>query len=198
MLRRELVSPRRRRQLARTIGTWSFGAIVVGAALVDTTILAKEPRSDRANVDLDERHAATPVEVEVEPVEVMTQPQGTPLGNERKSYTWGDADDQPIATIVWLTAEDPRPDNRFALDGGIYTLRIAPSPMNVNVELSAPGCEVRSLVLSSDHDGGARMMNLTDELPLRLSLTPAQYDFNTVCAGTRTITRFRVERVPLP
>lgn len=101
MLRCESLSPRRRARA--TIATWSFGVLIVGGAIVDATVLRRDPTPQSANVEVQSMPEAQP-----------TLPTPRPA-----SFVVGEAE---LAVPRWLGAADPRPNNRLDLDGIPYTI----------------------------------------------------------------------------
>lgn len=165
MLRREALSPRRGRQLARNLGTWSIGVAVVGAAIADAALCPHEPRRATANVEVDEPPAADP-EASARLDDYLLASGSAPA-------------------VAWLAADAPRPPNRIALDGLVYRLQHRPGQAGMAIELAAPpGCVSPRTVLDD-----TRL-----ELPARGVFPDGTYELWTECAGAAPIwTRLHVE-----
>ena len=116
MLRCESQSPRRR--IRARIATWSFGVLIVGGAIVDATVLRREPTQRAANV------------------EVQSTPEAQPTLPPQAEANVAEL---PAPAVRWLAASEPRPNNRLELDGIPYTIEHQRAE-GLAVELRAPGC----------------------------------------------------------
>jgi hypothetical protein len=121
MLRCESVIPRRARW-TRHLATYSFAGLVVGAAVVDATILADDPKQEQVNAEL-----ADPVLV---PADMLAGAELDPAlaGCEPK--------------IRLLGPYDARPATRIDVDQQKYRIDTAKLD-GIDLELRAPaGCTI--------------------------------------------------------
>jgi hypothetical protein len=86
------------------IATWSFAALIVGGAIVDATVLHREPRQKQANV------------------EVQSAPEAQRSLPEAPEATAREALAPARPAPRWLSEKDRRPANRIDLDGLHYTI----------------------------------------------------------------------------
>jgi hypothetical protein len=124
-----------RRRTAASLAKWSFAALIVGGAIVDATVLDREPTRQQPNVE---------VQTAPEPQRSLPAPET--------------ANDEAVAVVPrWLVAEEATPKNRIAIDG--LTYRIShPLGDGVAVDLAVPGCgaqEASFVVNGVAHDGRA-------------------------------------------
>jgi hypothetical protein len=117
------------------IATWSFGVLIVGGAIVDATVLRREPTRQQANVEVQsapEPQRSLPEAPETKPREVLAP---APL---------------PIPAPRWLSASDGRPNNRIDLDGLTYTIHHQVAD-GVRVEMRIANCARGELHANDAH-----------------------------------------------
>jgi hypothetical protein len=123
--------------LTRWLATWSFALLVIGAAIVDATILAKEPKRQQANV-------------EVVPAEPLARSASAHRDDRILETTPADVDPDltapvidPFQRIRLLGPNDPRPQNRFEVNGLMWTVTHQARDGGMPIELRAPkGCTI--------------------------------------------------------
>ncbi len=158
-----------RRRTAASLAKWSFAALIVGGAIVDATILDREPTRAQPNVDVDDQIAP-------EPQRSLPAPET--------------ANVEAVPVVPrWLVAEEATPKNRITIDG--LTYRIShPTGDGLAVELAVPGCgqqEASFVVNGVAHDGRA------EGAPAWFP--DGTYDIAVTCAGALApATRLVVER----
>ena len=194
------MSPRRR-HLTRTLATWSFALLVIGAAIVDSTILAKEPTRQHANVDVKaeadvpppatiETSSGDPCEAElgsVDPVvaEHLRRVAATVRETERVAA-------ECAGRIMVLDADAPRPQNRIDIvdhssSPRLVTLTHTATEGGMPVELRAPaGCTI--------HIGGTQ----SAKAPLRVVLPDGRYIVWSSCGKGVTALNVRLDRAGSP
>lgn len=169
MLKRESVVPCRRCQLARTVATWSLGALVVGAALIDATVLAEDPVADTANVELsDEQAAAEIARLERERILLLDR-----LQRELPSI-----DEVSVAAMWngarWRRADEPVPDTRLTVDLPKYELIHGGRATEMAVVLRPPCAGAYARLNRS---------TVTRPLPAAVSFTDGTHFVATMCPG---------------
>jgi len=180
MLRRELVSPRARRQLARTCATWSLGALIVGGAVLDATVFSKEPTHEQVNVEI---QLADPVDL----------PAAAPVIAEDTIDELILRGADPGTRVMWLPA-DAHPHNRITADGVPYTLRHAAGD-GVELEID-PAVAPEGTVACADR---LQVDDDTRGLPARGYFPDGEYLLRTDCDGgpvteTRLIVQHQADR----
>jgi hypothetical protein len=147
--------------LTRQLATWSFALLVIGAAVVDTTILAKEPKRQQANVEVTQAEQPT----------APRRSRGLTI-SECYGDRVPDAPDvhpgltaavvDPFARRVrFMDVREPRPKNRIDVDGGTYTVRIPGAQTTVELR-GNPGCTIHVNAQSAPS-------------PARVELAPGRY-----------------------
>lgn len=106
--------------------------LIVGGAIVDATVLDREPTRQQPNVE---------VQPAAEPQRSLPAPETT------------NVEAVPLVPR-WLVAEDAKAKNQIAIDGGSYTLRHLTAD-GMAIDLVVPGCarEASIVVDGIAHDG---------------------------------------------
>jgi hypothetical protein len=181
MLKRESVVPCRRCQLARTVATWSLGALVVGAALIDATVLSEDPVADTANVELsDEQAAAAIARLERERILLLDRLQGELRELDRIEILRA-TDDVTVPAVWngarWRRADEPVPDTKLTVDLPKYELTHGGHATEMAVVLRPPCAGAYARLNRS---------TVTRSLPAAVSLTDGTHFVATMCPGDET------------
>jgi hypothetical protein len=167
MLKRESVVPCRRCQLARTVATWSLGGLVVGAALIDATVLTEDPVADTANVELSDEQAAaeiTRLQRERDALIERFQRELPTIDEVSVSAVWNGA--------RWRRVDEPTPDTKLTVDLPKFELTHGGRATEMAIVLRPP-CEGAYARLNRS--------SVTRPLPAAVSLTDGTHFVATMC-----------------
>jgi hypothetical protein len=127
MLRCETVY-RRRLRLTRRLATYGFGVMIVGAAILDATVLSPSPTREQANVELPAEAVEAPA---LEPSYVQLDPSMSMEAIDEQLLSG-------VSPIEWLDLAGERPRNRieYSPAGELALSHGAPGAMPIELTLA--------------------------------------------------------------